>query len=104
VCVCVCVCVFVFSSFVLQLKRYNLCCSLFIDLCAYELKYKIDLEEQNFSFMTKLLLGQEMSAALLRRLTQSELMLIVLAPLRLGSINSVRREQVRYACFRVRLR
>jgi len=70
---------------ILQLKRYDACCSIFKELCAYELKYKLGFEQQNYAFMIQAVLRLQVTEAVLQRLTPAQLMKIVLAPLQLGN-------------------
>ena len=73
-------------NFPLQLKRYEECCSLFKELSSHELKYRFSFDQQNYLFMIKAILGKDMTESVLQRLTVSQLMNIVLAPLQFGSI------------------
>jgi hypothetical protein len=59
----------------LQLKRYDACCPLFKDMCAFELKYK---HEQQIYVDFIELLGLKKTAAVVQRLTHSQLMKMVL--------------------------
>ncbi len=70
---------------ILQLKRYDACCSIFKELCAHELKYKLGFEQQNYAFMIQAVLRLQVTEAVLQRLTPAQLMKIVLAPLQLGN-------------------
>ena len=60
----------------LQLKRYDACCPLYKEMCAFELKYKH--EQQIYVDFIKLL-GLKKTAAVVQRLTHSQLMKMVLA-------------------------
>jgi hypothetical protein len=68
-----------------QLKRYDSCCDLFTELSAYELKYGMHEDDQNYAFMIEALLGRPAAACELTRLTRSQLMCIVMAPVLLGA-------------------
>ena len=59
----------------LQLKRYDECCPLYKEMCAFELKYK---HEQQFYVASIRLLGLKKTAAVVQRLTHSQLMKMVL--------------------------
>ncbi len=63
-----------------QLKRYDVCCCLYKELCSYELKYKLPYEQQMYLFMIQRTLRLKATAAVLQRLTQPQLMKIVMAP------------------------
>ena len=69
----------------LQLKRYEACCSIFKELCAHELKYKLGFEQQNYSFMIQAVLRLKVNEAVLQRLTPAQMMKVVLAMLQLGN-------------------
>ena len=60
----------------MQLKRYDACCPLYKELCAFELKYK---NEQQIFVAGISLLGLKKTAAVVQRLTHSQLMKMVLA-------------------------
>ena len=64
----------------LQLKQYDVCCSLFVQLCSHELKY-CSAEQQNYLWLFKKVQGLEATAALLQGLTAAQVKKIVLAPL-----------------------
>lgn len=79
-----------------------MCCSTFVELCAFELKYNEDLEPNSFSSLTKIILGLDMTSALLQSLTRSQLMQIVLTPMLLRLISpseaqTAKREEVGYS-------
>ena len=59
----------------LQLKLYDACCPLYKEMCAFELKYKH--EQQIYVDFIKLL-GLKKTAAVVQRLTHSQLMKMVL--------------------------
>ncbi len=63
-------------NLLLQLKRYDACCLLYKELCAFEMKYK---NEQQIFVAGISLLGLEKTAAVVQRLTHSQLMKMVLA-------------------------
>ena len=72
-------------NLLLQLKRYDECCTLFKELCSHELKYKFDFEQQNFACKIDQLLRLKVNESVLRRLTNSQVMKIVLAQLQFKS-------------------
>lgn len=75
-------------NLMLQTKRYNDCVAIYPKLLNYELKYKLDLDAQQYLFMVPCILNKPPTAATLRSLTDEELMKIVLAPLRNGKITA----------------
>jgi hypothetical protein len=82
----------------LQLKRYDVCCTIFSELCAHELKYKVDFEQQQYLFKIEHILRLKATAAQLQRLTQAQLMKIVMAPLQFKGASPLEPEHVRYCC------
>lgn len=86
------------ENLLLQLKRYEACCCLFKELGCHELKYRFSLDQQNYLFMINAILGLKATELVLQRLTQSQLMTIVLAPLRFGSIAAFEDKEVCRSC------
>jgi len=87
----------------LQLKRYDVCCSLFVQLCAHELKYKFDSEQQDYMFLFEKVQGVQATADLLQGLTPAQVKKNVLAPLEIEWAMAFKHEQVRFACAHSRI-
>ena len=84
----------------MQLKRYDACCPLYKELCAFELKYKH--EQQIFVAGIKLL-GLKKTAAVVQRLTHSQLMKIVLVWQNMTLQSVVEHEQASFSCVRANI-
>ena len=84
-------------NLLLQLKRYDACCPLYKEMCAFELKYKH--EQQIYVDFIKLL-GLKKTAAVVQRLTHSQLMKIVLAWQKMTLQSVVEQEQASDSCVR----
>ena len=81
----------------LQLKRYDACCPLYKEMCAFELKYK---HEQQYYVAGIRLLGLKKTAAVVQRLTHSQLMKMVLAWQKMTLQLVVEQEQASDSCVR----
>jgi len=87
----------VMLNLLLQLERYDACCPLFKELCAFELKYKY--EPQIFAAGISLL-GLKKTAAVVQRLTHSQLMKMVLVWQKMTLKLVVEQEKASVLCVR----
>jgi hypothetical protein len=78
-------------NLLLQLERYDACCPLFKELCTFELKYKYDLPQIFVAGIS--LLGLKKTAAVVQRLTHSQLMKMVLAWQKMWQLVSAKSEE-----------
>ncbi len=83
----------VILNLLLQLKRYDACCPLYKELCAFELKYKF---EQQIFVAGISLLGLKKTVAVVQRLTHSQLMKMVLAWQKMSQQLVVEQEQASF--------
>mmetsp|Transcript_34974 Transcript_34974/g.71362 ORF Transcript_34974/g.71362 Transcript_34974/m.71362 type:complete len:367 (-) Transcript_34974:105-1205(-) len=72
-----------------QTERYLECVPLYRDLADYELRYRVTFERQNYLFMVVHCLNKRPIEATLLALTEDEILLMVKAPLSLGSADRV---------------
>lgn len=66
-----------------QTKKYDGCVALFRDLAEYELKYNVSYEDQCFLFMIEQVLKRKATASSLKKLTDKDVMKMVVAPVEL---------------------
>ena len=90
----------VMLTLLLQLKRYDACCPLYKEMCAFELKYQH--EQQIYVDFIKLL-GLKKTAAVVQRLTHSQLMKMVLVWQKMTLKLVVEQEKASFLCVRANI-
>lgn len=65
----------------LQTERYRQCVELFREQAIHEAKYAFDYESSNYHFMVTAILGKEPTVKVIKQLSDTDVMRIVMAPL-----------------------